>query len=430
MAFIETTEAVIIYDALSTVFDVLEQGGSLTQKYNTITQEYVVDRTVCPLALVPKLTVTDPNEGDKTTDESSMLTVQWYRVTTGSGGETETEITATTSTGNAYYKVGTTLMVAANVATGSPVILRIKAGFVNPHTNEQMRFTKDFVLSTTTYLDFNPALELDISVLYTISPFDLTDGANGNRYRTVTAKFFAGAKDISTDSHVVYVWEKMVNNQYVQIALPTAVAGSTDITTSPNANAVQNDGNAEVVSINGRTMVLDLFCIEREKYRCKAYYNVAPYNQSQFQMSRLFTVDRRMPGYSLKPRVTVGKYLRKDMKISTAEAVLSVNSNELGNPSQYFCIGWTFYLQSGTSKQNTTFIGSGNSASVDRSKSGYDRTKVPTFEMSYEPLTEYKVVHHKYKNPSTGAITECVVVDDTDPTKVVMAQGVPSDDNT
>ena len=48
-----TDEAIIIYDALNTAFDVKMIGGGLTQRKNTITGEFTVDRDICPLALCP-----------------------------------------------------------------------------------------------------------------------------------------------------------------------------------------------------------------------------------------------------------------------------------------------------------------------------------------------------------------------------------------
>ena len=368
---IETTEAIIVYDALSTVFDVLILGGGLMQKYNTLTCEYVPDRNACPIALTPRLTVTDPNRNDETTDQTSMIVVQWYRVTVSGSSETETEIIST-SDEDQYYKSGRTLMVAANISAGNTVILRVKASYVNPHTNETMRFTKDFVLGTQNYVEFNPSLEIDAPNLVIVSPFKLEAS---NRYKTVTAKFFAGATDISTNANVVYKWYKMVNNAYREITSQTIANGDIDVS-----------------SVSGRTLVLDLFCIKKEKYCCTAYYDVDPYNRVEYKLSRYFTVNRQMSGYSLKPRVSVGKFLRMDMKKSTAEAVLTVNSHQMDDPSQFFVISWKFYLQSGTSKLNTKNLGTGNSASVDRSLSGYDRTKIPTFEMGYEPLSEYGVV--------------------------------------
>lgn len=366
---ITTTEAAIIYDALKTVFDVAETGGSLSQRKNAITGEFVVDRTLCPMALVPSLLVTDPNNGNATTDETAMLIARWYTVTNVSGAEYETEIVTEDNT-QPYYKSGSMLIVQVNVEPGSTVVLRLKASYVNPNTNDTLHFTKDFVLGSTTYVEFNPAMEVDISNLVTVSPFELTAA---NRYRTVTAKFFAGTIDISNNAKMVYVWEKLDS-------------------ATKNYRAITDD-DVDVRSISGRTMVVDLWCVGRSKFRCTAYYNEAPYSNSEFRMKRLFTLDRQLLGYGLNPRVTVGKYLRRDAPAAEAEAVLTVNSDQRDHPGQFFQLAWTFYLQSGTAKQNTTLLGYGEeSVRVPRALIGYDRTKTPTFQLEYDPWTEYRRV--------------------------------------
>jgi hypothetical protein len=387
--FIATAEAAIVYDALKTTFDVQEVGGSLSQRKNTITGEFVVDRTICPLALVPSLLVTDPNDGDATTDETSMLVVNWYLVTTVSGVETETEIISTDSS-QSYYKSGINMIVQANVEPGNVVVLRIKASFVNPNNNETLRFTRDFDLGSTSYVEFNPAMELDIANLVTVSPFELTAS---NRYRVVTAKFFAGTIDISTNSNMVYIWEKLDGTAYRAI----------------------NDTDVDVYDVTGRTLTIDLYCVKRSKFRCTAYYNADPYNRTEFRMKRLFTLDRQLLGYSLTPRVTIGKFLRKDAEFAEAEAVLTVNSNQVDNPTKYFILAWTFYLQSGTAKQNITLLGYGDaSVRVLRSLIGYDRTKTPTFQLEYEPLTEYRLLTDASGNTIVDANGNRIVAQTTD----------------
>lgn len=363
-----TDEAIIIYDALNTAFDVKMIGGGLTQRKNTITGEFTVDRDICPLALCPDLQVTDPNMDDVTTDQTQMLTVNWYLVTISGNAVTETEIISRDNS-DPYYLSGKNLMVQANVEAGSNVVLRVRAAFVNPHTNEQIRFEKDFVLSTEPYVEFNPALEVNIPNLSIISPFHLIDegGASDNYLRTVQAKFFAGEVDISTNARMVYVWEKKSGANYRAIS-------ATDV---------------EVVSVSGREMVLDLRCVGREKYRLTAYHS--DFSQSENRREAYFTVNREMSGYRFDTQMR-GKYLKRDTRESECQIMVHVNSNLLENPQDYFTFAWSFYLQNGTAKEGTSFLGFGTSAKADRSKSGYNKSKMPTFECEMRPLSEYQLM--------------------------------------
>ncbi len=375
-----TDEAIIIYDALNTAFDVQMLGGGLTQRKNTVTGEFTVDRTICPMELCPTLQVTDPNADNVTTDQTFMLAVNWYTVTTSGGTTTETEITSRSSN-DPYYLYGKSLIVQANVAPGNSVVLRVKASFVNQHTNQTMQFEKDFVLSTESYVEFNPALEVNIPSYSIVSPFKIIDegGASDNYLRTVLAKFFAGTQDISTNARMTYVWEKKDGANY------RAITG-TDV---------------EVVSVSGRQMVLDLRCIGLQKYRVTAYHQ--DFAQSENRRTVYFTVHRQMSGYRFDTQMR-GKYLKKDTRDSECQILVHVNSDLLEDPLKYFTFKWSFYLQNGTAKEGNTLIGFGTSAKVDRSKSGYNRNKVPTFACEPHELSEYVLMTDENNDP---------IIDDT-----------------
>lgn len=383
---IQTNEAIIIYDALNTTFDVQMLGGGLTQRKNTFSGEFTVDRTICPMALCPTLQVTDPNLDNVTTDQTQMLVVRWYMVTSSGGSVTETEITSRNNSDN-YYLSGKDLIVQANVEAGSNVVLRVKASYVNRHTNETVMFEKDLVLSTTTYVEYNPGLEVNIPTYSIVSPFNIIDegDVNDNYLRTVQAKFFAGTVDISSNARITYIWEKKDGANY------RAIAG-TDV---------------EVVSISGRNMVLDLRCIGRVKYRVTAYH--LDFAQSENKRTVYFTIDRQMSGHTVRTDVTKGKYLKRSTQESEIEAVLTVNSHTKENPSDYFTFAWTFYRQNGTAREGTTFIGFGPKATVGRNLSGYDRTKRPTFQLEYKPLSEYQLLTDDNDEPIVDENDEYVI---------------------
>ena len=383
---IQTNEAIIIYDALNTTFDVQMLGGGLTQRKNTFSGEFTVDRTICPMALCPTLLVTDPNMDNVTTDQTQMLVVRWYLVTSSGGTVTETEITSRDIVDN-YYLTGKDLIVQANVEPGNSVVLRVKASYVNRHTSETMMFEKDLVLSATTYVEYNPKLEVNIPTYSIVSPFKIIDeGGNDDNYlRNVQAKFFAGSVDISSNGRLLFIWEKKDGANYRAIA-------ATDV---------------EVVSISGRNMVLDLRCIGRVKYRVTAYHQ--DFDQSENRRTVYFTVNRQMSGHTVRTEVTRGKYLKKSTLESEVEAVVTVNSHTLDNPSDYFTFAWTFYRQNGTAVEGTTFLGFGPKAVAGRNLSGYDKTKRPTFQMECKPLSEYQLLTDENDQPIVDENDEYVI---------------------
>lgn len=383
---IQTDEAIIIYDALNTTFDVQMLGGGLTQRKNTFSGEFTVDRTICPMALCPTLQVTDPNMDNVTTDQTQMLVVRWYTVTSSGGTVTETEITSRNSSDN-FYLSGKDLMVQANIEAGSSVVLRVKASYVNRHTYETVMFEKDLVLSTTSYVEYNPGLEVNIPTYSIVSPFNIIDeGGNSDNYlRTVQAKFFAGTVDISSNSRIAYVWEKKDGANYRGIS-------GTDV---------------EVVSISGRNMILDLRCIGRVKYRVTAYHQ--DFAQSENRRTAYFTIHRQMSGHTVRTEVTRGKYLKRSTLESEIEVVLTVNSHTMDNPSEFFTFAWTFYRQVGTAREGTQFLGFGPKATAGRNLSGYDKTKRPTFQLEYRPLSEYQLLTDDNDEPIVDENGEYVI---------------------
>lgn len=357
---ITTDQAGILFDPLKTSFDVDVVGGLLTQRYNSITYEFESDRTLFPVALRPRLQVTDPNivEGEQSSDKTASLTVNWYRTVDGE----EVEITATSGD---YHLDGKNLVVEANVTPGENVALHAVCQFVNPNTLEVLKFEKRFNLSTQTFVEYNPDIKIDASNYTVVSPFMTTRG----QQRVLTGKFFAGAADISTDSHVRYLWEKKDGANYRAIT-------ETDV---------------EVASVSGRQLTLNMDCVGDVTYRLTGWHTEYP---SQ-TVAALATFHRQYSGFSVRIRTVKGKILKNNVTESVAEAVVAVNSNEIANPGDYFRFLWRFYRQHGATKEGNTIIGNGATARADRSLSGYDKTRVPTFQLEYVPVTEYRLLYSR-----------------------------------
>lgn len=116
-----------------------------------------------------------------------------------------------------------------------------------------------------------------------------------------------------------------------------------------------------------------------------------------------------MSGHTVRTEVTRGKYLKKSTLESEIEAVVTVNSHTLDNPSDYFTFAWTFYRQNGTAVEGTTFLGFGPKAVAGRNLSGYDKTKRPTFQMECKPLSEYQLLTDENDQPIVDENDEYVI---------------------
>lgn len=388
MAQIITEEAVILYDPIETVFDVQPIGGMLGQRQNTITGEYSPDRSVTPMVLSPSLQVIDPNitEGSQSADETERMTIAWYIVTTENGIETETEIADVydpeAQNHADYEKYGKGLMVNANVTVGETVHLRLKASYVNRNTNETLRFTRNFLLSTEPFIEFNPSIEVNIPNYSIVNPFKLTAA---NKQLAVTAKFFAGRQDITSNANVTFLWEKLEGTTYRAIA-------ATDV---------------EVVSIVRNVMTVNQECVGRCKYRVTAWHT--GYSAAEHRRSFLITLNRQFSGVTPQLRITRGKFLKSNISESEAQLVVSVNSHEISNPEDFFRVKWSLYKQHGSSQEGNVELGWGNGVVADRSKTGYDKTRVPTFKMEVHTLSEYRLCIGTDGNPVTDGNGEYII---------------------
>lgn len=388
MAQIITEEAVILYDPIETAFDVQPIGGMLGQRQNTITGEYSPDRNVTPMVLSPSLQVIDPNitEGSQASDETDMLSVAWYIVTTENGTESETEIVDVydpeAQSHADYEKYGKGLMVNANVAVGETVHLRLKATYINRNTNEPLKFTRNFLLSTEAFVEFNPSIEVNIQNYSIVNPFKLTAA---NKQLAVTAKFFAGRQDITSNANVTFLWEKLEGTTYRAIA-------ATDV---------------EVVSIVRNVMTVNQECVGRCKYRVTAWHT--GYSAAEHRRSFLITLNRQFSGVTPQLRITRGKFLKSNISESEAQLVVSVNSHEISNPEDFFRVKWSLYKQHGSSQEGNVELGWGNNVVADRSKTGYDKTRVPTFKMEVHTLSEYRLCIGTDGNPVTDSNGEYII---------------------
>ena len=133
------------------------------------------------------------------------------------------------------------------------------------------------------------------------------------------------------------------------------------------------------------------------------------YSAAENRRSYLMTLNRQMSGVNVQMQIVRGKFLKIGTKETEARLVVTVNSNELANPEDYFRTRWFLYKQRGSTQEGRTELGWGNSVVAGRGLTGFDRSRVPTFEMQVRSLSEYQLLLDENDEPITDANGEYVV---------------------
>ena len=147
----------IVYDPLNISASLLVQGGSLTQTHSAELSEFVPDRELTPLVIVPEAFVQDPN-GIIPDGQIKFSSVSWYalpqdvadKVSQGTILTDELSqylITAATA-GYSVAEDGT-LTVSKNVAYLEPIMLVFVGNYIDGRTGRILRIQANAVMSTT-----------------------------------------------------------------------------------------------------------------------------------------------------------------------------------------------------------------------------------------------------------------------------------------
>ena len=150
----------VVHSSLSFIFQVVEMGGSLLQKYDATTASFIPHRGVTPLVLQPQLIVSDPDGTVATADYvSQMRNVSW-ELTLMSGGSSST-LPATSGAVTNYAVDSTTkrLTLFRNVQPQEVVHVRFFGQYLDARRNEVFDFEWTRDCSTEVQTDLNITLD-------------------------------------------------------------------------------------------------------------------------------------------------------------------------------------------------------------------------------------------------------------------------------
>ena len=150
----------IVHAALDFAFQMVEQGGSLLQKYDATTSSYIPDRGLTPVVLSPMLDIVDPDgsipAGDYTTQ---LVNVKWILTLWRQGSVETLPVSSGASKNWTADSVAKALTLYRNINPGELLYVSFSADYVDKRRNEVHTFKWSKWSSTEAQTDMNVTLD-------------------------------------------------------------------------------------------------------------------------------------------------------------------------------------------------------------------------------------------------------------------------------
>ena len=156
MTKIRKREGHVVHLPLSYIFQMVERGGSATQKYDSDTQTWVPNRAITPYQLQPQLLVTDPENTLPSGDYTTRLTnVVWTLVLWTNGHS------SVLAPAGGYSVDPTTkaITITRNVEVGEVLTVTFTADFTDTRRSEVQHFNWRGDLTTEAQTTTNVSLD-------------------------------------------------------------------------------------------------------------------------------------------------------------------------------------------------------------------------------------------------------------------------------
>lgn len=340
----------IIYDPLHVSTSLTCRGGSLTQVHNAEAGEFVPDRELTPLVLVPEICINDPS-GILPNGVVDLASVAWYAlpqdVATQLGdlsylsGELSDYLITVATEG---YEVDTdgSLIVSKNIEYLDPVVLVFTANYTDIRSGNVLRLQAAALL-TTTSVAVAASLSLDKPSSFLFNPMEDTG------LRTITASLLLGGQAV--DAEVVrtaYWWYKVV--------------GGVESLVDPDDDLFYESGQGSA------QLVIDPRYVDGALHLvCKAEYATGddplPSVPGALCLKAETTCVRRYPDYDLENCVHGGVEVSSGAVEVKNECVVTVGRNVLPSPSQWFAVKWT--IRRAVTGAEEVLLGYGDSIMID-----------------------------------------------------------------
>lgn len=150
----------VVHAPLSFIFQIVEMGGSLLQKYDASSLSFIPNRTLTPFVLKPQLIISDPDGTIATSDYvAQMVNVTWT-LTLVSGGICSVLPAASESEHNYTVDAVTKrLTLYRNTQPQEVVKIAFHGEYIDPRRNEVFKFDWEKDCVTETQTDLNITLD-------------------------------------------------------------------------------------------------------------------------------------------------------------------------------------------------------------------------------------------------------------------------------
>ena len=338
----KTATAYILYDPLTVNFSMVELGGSVVQRKDSLSGNFDPDRSLFPLVLRPQLKIQDPNhilqDGDHT---DKLIDCRWYVGTDDKGTRIYSDTEGLKPGANGE------LSVSRNVEPAIPLNLYFSCAYVDPRTQNTFRKSVVVTLSSVLATEMNLGIEIDAANKMPVSPFKT------HHHRTITATFRNGTENVPDES-AVYVWR----------VLDASTREMRDV----------NDDDLFYVSGQGtRSITIDRRFIDKELLEVVASLAAEP-SRKVSARTKMF---RWYGQWDDEVRITRGKFVRPDTPEIEVQAYINTPKGQISSPADYFDITHIRTGSSADSFQET--VGYGEVVTIPRSSIGSDPNLRPVF---------------------------------------------------
>ena len=342
----------VIYTPLNVSVALVVQGGSLTQTHCAETDEYIPDRSITPLVLVPKVYVQDP-DGVIPSGIGALTGVAWYAlpenvaasVPNGSyiGNELSQYLITGATQGYNILADGS-LQVETNIQYPTRTVLVFTGNIPDARSGRAIK-VQDSVLLSTTSIALPATLSLDKPASWRFNPIE------DSGIRTIKASLLLGG-ETPAPAHcsIAYWWYKASGNSVVLI--------------DPDEDLFYESGQGT------DTLVIDPAFLDEERILCKAEYaldgETLPANPTENCLTAETVISRRYPAYDFENYVHGGVEVAPSASHVKNECVVTVGQKVIDNPSRYFTVIWS--IKEPVYGAEWRILGYGDSIMIPRSE--------------------------------------------------------------
>lgn len=332
---------IVQIDPLSLLAVIKILSGNNVQSYNRDTNEYIDDRTLVPLLLMPYVSVVDPNEIMPAGDVK-LTGIEWYLGVPETGSRIATNADYIISdTGCPMYS----LKIKKNIDVNSPKEVYAMMYFTDTRTNKSVTVERSMPLRTTYYDSTNYSVKLNQPSGFTVDPTRTVEDANGDWPIKFSSQLFVG-KDAAKDENSAYWYYILENGAYRLIDPATDLFMITKL-------------------VNGRfpkDILVNAMFIDNASFKVRAAYytgSTPPAAPTIDSIQATTTMNVCLPKTASAKMIThKGMYIAPGVNQEIqCEVIIEDNAGLIANPEKYYFALW--YAKARTAGSIAKQIGHG-----------------------------------------------------------------------